>query len=125
MLQPVDQNVIWSFKYSFRNNLLKYVLSLIKDEQISMKSEVDILIGMHLIKKAWVSVHSHVLIDAFIKAGFKPTFNQPLMRPPEDNCDLIENFTHYMSIDERLFEKEITSFRIKPSTAMKKTNVKQ
>ncbi|VDP92843.1 unnamed protein product [Echinostoma caproni] len=44
-----------------------YVLSLIEDEQRIMKSEVDILMVMNLVKKAWVSVHPYVLINAFIK----------------------------------------------------------
>ncbi|VDP86554.1 unnamed protein product [Echinostoma caproni] len=55
MLQPVDQDVIWSFKCSFRKHQLEYVLSLAEEEHLSMKSEVDILMGTHLIKKSWVS----------------------------------------------------------------------
>ncbi|VDP86858.1 unnamed protein product [Echinostoma caproni] len=81
------------FKCPFRKHLLEYVLSVIKDEQRSMKSEVDILMGMHLVKKACVSVHPHVLIDVFIKAGFKLTLNQSLMQPPDDDRNLIEDFT--------------------------------
>ncbi|VDP92714.1 unnamed protein product [Echinostoma caproni] len=71
-----------------------------------MKAEVNILMAMHLVKKAWVSVHPDVLINAFMKAGFKSTLIQPVMQPSEDKCDLIEDFTH-VSIDDRLFEEEI------------------
>ncbi|VDP66740.1 unnamed protein product [Echinostoma caproni] len=69
-----------------------------------MKSEVDILMAMHLVKKAWVSAHPDVLINAFMKAGFKSTLIQPVKQPPEDKCDLIEDFTHYVSIDD-LYEE--------------------
>ncbi|VDP91727.1 unnamed protein product [Echinostoma caproni] len=62
-----------------RKHLLEYFLSLIEDEQHSMKSEVYILMGMHPVKKAWVFVHPHLLIHAIIKAEFKHTLNQPLM----------------------------------------------
>ncbi|VDP80946.1 unnamed protein product [Echinostoma caproni] len=89
ILQSMDQGVIWSFKY----------------EQRIMKVEVDILMAIHLVKKAWVSVHPHVLINAFMKAGFKSTLIQPVMQPPEDKCDLIEEFTHYVSIDDHPFEE--------------------
>ncbi|VDP90912.1 unnamed protein product [Echinostoma caproni] len=82
MLQPMDQGVIWSFKCSFRKHLLEFVLSLIEDEQCFMKAEVNILMVMHLVKKSWVSVHPHVLINAFMKAGFKFTLIQPMMQPP-------------------------------------------
>ncbi|VDP74273.1 unnamed protein product [Echinostoma caproni] len=91
----MDQGVIWSFKCSFRKHLLEYVLSLIEDEQPIMKAEVDIRMAMHLVKKAWVSVRPHVLINAFMNAGFKSTLIQTVMQPPEDKCDLIEDFTHY------------------------------
>ncbi|VDP26228.1 unnamed protein product [Echinostoma caproni] len=103
----MDQGEIWSFKCSFRKHLLEYVLSLTEDEQRIMKPEVDILMAMHLIKKAWVSVHPHVLFNAFMKARFKSTLMQPVMQPPEDKCDFIENFTDYVSIDDRLFGEEI------------------
>ncbi|VDP89082.1 unnamed protein product [Echinostoma caproni] len=63
--------------------------------------------GMHLIKKAWIFVHPRLLINAFVNTGLKPTLNQPMMQTPEDKCDLIVDFTHYVSIDERLFEEEI------------------
>ncbi|VDP90784.1 unnamed protein product [Echinostoma caproni] len=69
-------------------------LSLIEDEQRIMKAEVDILMGMHLVRKAWVSVHPHVLINAFMKAGFKSTSIQSVMQLPEGEWDLIEDFTH-------------------------------
>ncbi|VDP90290.1 unnamed protein product [Echinostoma caproni] len=62
-----------------------------KDEQRIMKAEADILVAIHLIKKAWVSVHPHVLINAFMKAGFKSTLIQPVVQPPEDKWDLVEN----------------------------------
>ncbi|VDP90670.1 unnamed protein product [Echinostoma caproni] len=101
----MDQGVIWSLKFSFRKHLLEYVLSLIEDEQHIMKAVVDIL--KYLVKEAWVSVYPHVLINAFMKPGFKSTLIQPVMQPPEDKCDLIEDFTHYVSIDDRLFEEEI------------------
>ncbi|VDP90320.1 unnamed protein product [Echinostoma caproni] len=32
----------------------------------------------------------------------------PVMQPPEDKYDLIEDFTHYLSIGDRLLEEEIT-----------------
>ncbi|VDP70163.1 unnamed protein product [Echinostoma caproni] len=98
----MDQGVIWSFKCSFRKHLLEYVSSLIEDEQRIMKVEVDILMTIHLVKKAWVSAHPHVLINAFMKAGFKSTLIQPLMQPPEDKNDLIVDFTHYVIIDEEI-----------------------
>ncbi|VDP75538.1 unnamed protein product [Echinostoma caproni] len=60
-----------------------------------------------MVKKASASVHLHVLINAFMKAGFKETLIQPVMQPPKDKRDLIEDFTHYVSIDERQFEEEI------------------
>ncbi|VDP72981.1 unnamed protein product [Echinostoma caproni] len=44
-----------------------------------------------------------------MKAGFKSTLIQPVMQPPEDKCDLIEDFTHSVSIGDRLFEEEIAS----------------
>ncbi|VDP93388.1 unnamed protein product [Echinostoma caproni] len=72
-----------------------------------MKAEMDIIMAMHLVKKAWVSVHSHVLIKAFMKAEFKSILIQPVMQPPEDKCDLIEDFTHYVSTDDRHFEEKI------------------
>ncbi|VDP90278.1 unnamed protein product [Echinostoma caproni] len=92
MLQPMDQGVVWSFKCSFRKRLLEYILPLLEDEQLIMKAEVDILMAMHLVKKAWVSVHPHLPVNAFMKAGFKPTLIQPMMQPPEDKYDLIEDF---------------------------------
>ncbi|VDP95099.1 unnamed protein product [Echinostoma caproni] len=94
MLQLMDQGVIWSFKCSFRKRLLEYVLFLIKDEKGIIKAEVEILITMHLVKKAWVSLHPHVMISVFRKAGFKSTLIHPAMQPLEDKCDLIEDFTH-------------------------------
>ncbi|VDP75140.1 unnamed protein product [Echinostoma caproni] len=78
-----------------------------KDEQRILKAEVNIHMAMHVVKKAWVSVHLHVLINAFMKVGFKSTLLQPVMPPPEDKCDLIEDFTYYVPIDARLFEEEI------------------
>ncbi|VDP89293.1 unnamed protein product [Echinostoma caproni] len=80
----MDQGMIWSFECSFRKQLLEYVLSLIEDEQVIMKAEVDILMAVHLIKKAWVSVHPHVLINAFMKPGFNSTLILPVMQPRED-----------------------------------------
>ncbi|VDP79890.1 unnamed protein product [Echinostoma caproni] len=71
MLQPMDQ-----------------------DEQRIMKVTADILMAIRLVKKAWVSVHPQVLINAFMKAGFKSTLIQPVMQPPEDKCDLIKDFSH-------------------------------
>ncbi|VDP82656.1 unnamed protein product [Echinostoma caproni] len=73
------QGVIWTSKCSFWNHLLEYV---IEDEQLIMKAEVDILMVMYLVKKVSVSVHSHVLINAFMKAGFKSACIQPAMQPP-------------------------------------------
>ncbi|VDP82808.1 unnamed protein product [Echinostoma caproni] len=72
-----------------------------------MKAEVDILMAIHLAKKTWISVRPHVLIGAFMKAGFKSTLIQPVMQPLEDKCDLFEDFTHDVSIDDSLFEEEI------------------
>ncbi|VDP89630.1 unnamed protein product [Echinostoma caproni] len=72
----MDQGLIWSFKCSFRKHLLEYVLSLVEDEQRNMKAEVDILTAIHLVKKAGASVHPHVLINAFMKAGFESTLIQ-------------------------------------------------
>ncbi|VDP79021.1 unnamed protein product [Echinostoma caproni] len=46
-----------------------------------------------------------------MKAGFTSTLIQPVLQPPEDKCDLMEDFTHYVSIDDRLFEEEIACFR--------------
>ncbi|VDP70103.1 unnamed protein product [Echinostoma caproni] len=69
----------------------------ITDEQLSMKAKVDVLMGMQLVKKAWVSVHLRVLINSFPKPIFKPTLNQLIMQTPEDKCDPIENFNHYYS----------------------------
>ncbi|VDP23474.1 unnamed protein product [Echinostoma caproni] len=100
----MDQGVIWSFKCSFQKHLLEYVLSLIEDEQLIMEAEVNILMIMHLIKKAWASVHPLVLINAFMKAGFKSTLIQSVMQPPEDKFDLIEDFTPYVTV---FFEEEI------------------
>ncbi|VDP79945.1 unnamed protein product [Echinostoma caproni] len=61
-----------------------------------------ILKCLHLVKKAWTSVHPHVLINAFIKVGFKSTLNQPMIQTPENSRDLIEDFAHYVFIDECL-----------------------
>ncbi|VDP72976.1 unnamed protein product [Echinostoma caproni] len=90
----VKLSVIWSFKWSFRKHLLEYVLSLIEDQRRIMKAEMDVLMAMHLVKKAWVSVDPRVLINAFIKAGFKSTLIQPVIQQPEDKCDLMEDFIH-------------------------------
>ncbi|VDP88361.1 unnamed protein product [Echinostoma caproni] len=79
------------------------IVPYVKDKQLTMKAEVYIFMIMHLTKKAWVSVHPYVLINAFMKAGFEST----LMQQPEDKCDLIENFTQYVSIVDRVFEEEI------------------
>ncbi|VDP89570.1 unnamed protein product [Echinostoma caproni] len=74
-----------------RKYLLEYVFSLIEDEQLIMKAEVNILVAKHLVKKAWL----------------KSTLIQPVMQPPEDKCYLIEDFAHYVSIDDSLLEEEI------------------
>ncbi|VDP83622.1 unnamed protein product [Echinostoma caproni] len=84
---------------------------ILSDEQLIMKAEVDILMAMYLVKKAWVSAYSHVLINAFMKAGFKFTLIQSVMQPPEDKCDLIEDFTCVVSISDRLFEEEIACLK--------------
>ncbi|VDP74567.1 unnamed protein product [Echinostoma caproni] len=87
----MDQGVIWSLKCTLRKHLRGCILSLIENEQVIMKAEVDVLMDMRLVKKA----------------GFKPTLIQSVMQPPKDKCDLIEDFTHYVSTDDRLFEEEI------------------
>ncbi|VDP75764.1 unnamed protein product [Echinostoma caproni] len=51
-----------------------------------MEAEMDILMAMHLVTKAWMFVPPHELINAFMKAGFKFTLIQPVMEPPEDKC---------------------------------------
>ncbi|VDP78216.1 unnamed protein product [Echinostoma caproni] len=59
---------------------MEYVLSVIEDEQLIIKAKVDILMAVYLVKKAWASAHPHVLSKAFMKAGFKSTLIQPVMR---------------------------------------------
>ncbi|VDP75420.1 unnamed protein product [Echinostoma caproni] len=61
------QNIYWN------------VLSLIEDEQRITKAEADVPMAMHLVKKAWVSVHPNVTINALMKAGFKSTLIHPVM----------------------------------------------
>ncbi|VDP80861.1 unnamed protein product [Echinostoma caproni] len=69
----MDQSVLCYFKCSFQKDLLEYVLSSVEDEQRSIKTEVDILTASDLVKKTRMSLHPHVLINAFIKSGFKAT----------------------------------------------------
>ncbi|VDP77418.1 unnamed protein product [Echinostoma caproni] len=66
-----------------------------------------VLIILKLNKPEYVVRVRFGLSMSFMKAGFKSTLIQPVMQPPEDKCDLMEDFTHYVSIDDRLFE-EIT-----------------
>uniref|UniRef100_A0A183AUU6 ANF_receptor domain-containing protein n=1 Tax=Echinostoma caproni TaxID=27848 RepID=A0A183AUU6_9TREM len=108
-LADLDNASLRNLIHSYRKLLVDYVAAQYPpfDEHLIMKAEVDILMPMHLVKKTWVSVHPHVLINAFMKAGFKSTLIQPVMQPLEDKCDLIEDFTHYVSTDYRLFEEEI------------------
>ncbi|VDP18513.1 unnamed protein product [Echinostoma caproni] len=105
MLQPMDQGVIWSSKCSVGKHSLEYVLSFIVGESLIVKVEVKILLVKHLVKKARVFVHPHELIKALMNVGFKSTLIQSVMQPPEYKCDLIEEFTHHVSIDKRLFEE--------------------
>ncbi|VDP89413.1 unnamed protein product [Echinostoma caproni] len=79
----MDRGVIWSFKCLSWKHLLEYVLALVEDEQLIMEAEVDIPTAMHLVKKTWVSVRPHALINAFSKAEFKSTLIQAGMQPPE------------------------------------------
>ncbi|VDP85105.1 unnamed protein product [Echinostoma caproni] len=44
---------------------------------------------------------------SFMKAGYRSTLIQPVMQPLGDKCGLVEDFTHYVSVDDRLFEEEI------------------
>ncbi|VDP73646.1 unnamed protein product [Echinostoma caproni] len=94
VLPPMDQGMIWFFEY----------------EQRIMKAEVDILMAMHLVKKACVSVRPHVLISAFMKEGLQFTLirpslelefvlNQAKHRKDEDECEAV-NALEVISIRE-------------------------
>lgn len=107
VLQPLDQGVIWSFKCIFRRNLLEYVLSLIDSESPTMNIDTSLLLALHIIKKSWLAVHPDVVLNSFHKAGLDAVPGKNIPEPPPENCELIDDFESYVSVDDRLFEEEI------------------
>ena len=54
VLQPMDQGVVWSFKYIFRRMLLSFIVDSIDEmNQKHLMSNFDLLKAMHFIKCAW------------------------------------------------------------------------
>lgn len=109
VLQPMDQGVIWSFKCIFRKHLLEYVLSVLDNNRPNLKIEVDLLLTMHLVRKAWLTVHPDVIIHSYSKAGFESNIKEIMVSPVAETCDLIDDFPKYVSVDDRLFEEELAS----------------
>ena len=65
---------------------------------------VDLRRAMHVMKVAWEAVHPDIVINGFIKAGFKNASLSEI----NDTIDhsLIEDFDAFVDIDERLLSED-------------------
>jgi hypothetical protein len=111
VIQPMDQGVIRSFKCKYRTILLDHFISNVETaEEDQLVHPIDILQAMYFIKRAWINVHPDVLINTFVKAGFKARIETEVNEP---NCaQLEEHELQYTTIDDRLFEEEIRHINI-------------
>ena len=107
VLQPMDQGVIWSFKCLFRRYLLEYILSLLEDTQLVRNTEVNLLLAMHLMTKAWSSVHPDIILNSYIRSGFHKDLEKLKDVCSVEDYDMIEGFKSFIAVDDRLFEEEL------------------
>ena len=106
VLQPMDQGVIWSFKCLFRKKLLEIVISSVEDEPKISKHKISVLEAMHFVRRAWVEVHPEVIKNAFRRTNLMPTEGTIASPPPDVSCELIQDFSEYVKIDDHLFAED-------------------
>lgn len=71
--QPLDQGIIQNFKFFYREQILKHVLS--KMDNVSavsnLSKSINVLEALYFIKNAWNRVAPSTIQNCFSKAGFK------------------------------------------------------
>lgn len=67
-LQPLDQGVIQNFKINYRREVVRHILTNLESNG---SLEINVLIAMRFVKKAWLSVTQTTIANCFRKAGFR------------------------------------------------------
>ena len=90
MCQPLDQGIIQNFKFYYRNQILKHVLSNMDGVKSSseLSKKINVLEGLYFIKTAWQNVNLTTKQNRFRKAGFRKSGQQLFHFDPEDDLPL-------------------------------------
>lgn len=125
--QPMDQGIIQNFKFFYRDQIVKHILS--KMEYASSASDlsksVNVLEALYFIKNAWNKVTPNTIQNCYAKAGFKKSVQEgvgidydaeddlPLAILAEfwGNCNEIDQSSKsqhedFINLDQGLFTEE-------------------
>lgn len=88
--QPLDQGIIHNFKFHYRDQILKHILSNMEGAKSAseLSKSIDVLEALYFIKASWKKVTPTTIKNCFSKAGFNKGQGDATEFDPEDDQPL-------------------------------------